>query len=148
MRQNADGTVTYFPLDGDRCEVSVGWYCEMTTCRGNLMAMVFRDSPADPWKLVVRTRLYMDNQAQSSIDPRNGYAILAPDNSEEERVKIVAKGDMVFDTLKRINAGRIWRLERTGPANDFLEEWGKLPFVNMKIATPEEVANMGLGRRG
>lgn len=133
MRQEADGKITYFPLDGPDCEVSVGWYLELPRNSGNVMAMVFRGGPKDPWKMVVRARFYEDdNVGELSKDRRTGAMTVATAD-EEGRKELIARTDGIFKVFKDGGIGELYRLERTGPAREFLEEWVKLPFVHMSV---------------
>jgi len=142
MRTEADGTVTYFPLDQPTSEVAVGWYMEMgAPPTGNTMAMVFRDSPAHPWKLVVRTRIYLDDKVGvESKDRRQGFMVTAePDmDPEEARQELVEKADTLFGDLLGLGLGKLYRIADHTSLGDFFRIWGEQPWAHMRVETPEE----------
>lgn len=142
MRTEADGTITYFPLDSPETEVALGWYLEMTVAKGNVMAMVFRDGPAHPWKLVLRTRIYKDDLlGKDSRDERNGYMVTAApeQDPEEARQELIAKVDGLFGDMMALGMGRLYRVADHTSTSDFLRIWGEQPWAHMTPMTQEEI---------
>jgi hypothetical protein len=145
VRTEADGTVTYFPLDQPTSEVAVGWYMEMGTPEqtGNTMAMVFRDGPDRPWKLVMRTRIYLDDKiGAASKDRRQGFMVTAEpdDDPETARTELVEKADGLFQDLLGLGLGKLYRVADHTSLQDFFRIWGEQPWAHMRVETPEERA--------
>jgi hypothetical protein len=134
MRREPDGTVVYFPLDSPGCEVAVGWYLEMMPANtGNIMAMVFRDGPETPWKLVLRSRFYVDSDTtDKSKDERTGYLVERP-ATEEQRDELVKKATQIMDTLRVGYQGQLTTIRHFGPAESFVEKWSQLQFAHMRV---------------
>lgn len=142
MRHEADGTTTYFPLDYPETEVAIGWYLEMSVAKGNIMAMVFRDGPDKPWKLVLRTRLYKDDLlGRESRDERNGYMVEALPHQDPAvaRQELTEKVDGLFGDMMALGMGRLYRLADHTSTQDFLRIWGEQPWGHMTPMTQEEI---------
>lgn len=142
MRTEADGTTTWFPLDHPTSEVAVAWYLELApTPSGNVMAMVFRDGPDQPWKLVVRTRMYVDDKSFGSRDRRNGLMFEATPDSDPAtcRRELIDKGDDLLGGLMTLGLGKLYRQSDHTSLQEFLTIWGKQPWGHMRPLTPEEL---------
>lgn len=145
MRTESDGTITYFPLDHPQSEVAVAWYLEMfPEPTGNVMAMVFRDGPDKLWKLVVRSRIYVDDEiGDKSKDRRTGMMVEAKPGSDPAtaRHELVNHADDILGGLMSIGMGRLYRQSDHTSLRDFFDKWGMQPWANLRerAITPEEL---------
>lgn len=132
MREEPDGTITYFPLDSPTSEVAVAWYLELTAPAppGNIMAMVFRDGPDQPWKCVMRSRFYRDALTdEQSKDERRGFMA-----TSEDRDTLIAKTDIVFAQLTSTLGGpKVVRIDQHRSLDEFMEIWSKQPWSHMRV---------------
>ena len=136
MRTEADGTITYFPLDQPGSEVAVAWYVELPYNHGNVLAMVFRDGPDQPWKAVARTRMYVDDRTDdTSKDRRQGYMITDPlaENQDIARASLIQKIDAVVEHLVSVGAKLETRLSEHKSLNEFLDLWQQQPWANVRV---------------
>lgn len=141
MRTEADGTITYFPLDSGSSEVAVAWHLEMPNYRGNIMAMVFRDSPNDPWKTVVRIRYYVDDVKDStSKDKRHGWMLESPPDKSADTVRqdMIEGTDSFFHQMMDLLGGRLYRFDDHKSTEELLDNMAKQPFANLRVISKEE----------
>lgn len=126
MKTDADGTITYFPL-GSTSEVAVAWYLEVKIQpQGNIMAMVFRDGPNDPWKVVVRIRIYADDKVHASKDWRHGHMVYG------EKDDLVKQTDILMDGLKEASRGELTRIDEHESIDEFMEIWTNQPWAHKR----------------
>lgn len=133
MRTEADGTVTYFPLDHPGSEVAVAWYVELDPVKGNIMAMVFRDGPDKPWKFVIRTRFYRDDiMTRESKDKREGWMIEAK-NGEDRKAEFIEKGDKIFMDVLSKGGSKLARIDEHKSLEEFFEIWKNQSWAHWHV---------------
>lgn len=140
MRTLEDGTIVYFALDYHSSEVAAGWYLELPNNMGNVMAMVFRDSATEPWKLVLRTRIYKDDDLTvESKDRKRGYKVEAKPETDpaEARRDLVEKADEIFNGMAGAATGmKLYRLADHTSTEDFMRRWAEQPWTHMTQEGP------------
>lgn len=151
MKHLPDGTIVYFPITDGETEIAAAWYVELpgpggrVGQLGNIMAMVMRDLPTAPWKLVARTRFYRDADLTTrSKDQRSGYMVQAKPEDDPETVKadLVAKTDAMFQAAVDLG-GQLTKVDGHKDLDEFLAIWEKQPWAHMTKPTGAEAEKYG-----
>ena len=114
-------------------QVATVWFLDHTD--GDVLGLVYRDSPTAPWQALVRRRDRCDDKIWGSADTKQAYRITS---DFEPPTALVQKMTNFFTGLHRDVGGKLWSQDINASGDVFLEIWRAQPFVHsMKAGEPE-----------
>jgi hypothetical protein len=120
-------------------EIACGWYLEVLPGPsfgdgGNIIAMVMRDPP-DPWRLQIRTRMYLDDRLDDSKDERRLYSVTADpsENPDDAKTRLVDKAMTMMFMLQDQSDGRLTLINDHRDTEHFFEIWRAQPWTHSRV---------------